>query len=234
MNRRDFLAVSVPALSALPLLAADEKSSGITAAQALKEIQEGNVRFVSGKTKRPNASLDRVKLTGSQGQHPHTAIITCADSRVPPEILFDQGIGDVFTVRVAGNVSNNDEVASIEYAVEHLGASLCVVMGHSSCGAVKAIVDGGDYPADLVKLTADIQTAKKNTQQANPNLKGDALLNATIRTNVLLSLEHLIRNGAATRAALKAGKIMAVAAVYDVATGKVEWLGPHPNQAKLV
>ena len=91
-----------------------------------RELVEGNRRFVAGHPVHPNSSLARAKKVGKEGQHPHSAVLCCADSRVPPEILFDQGIGDLFVIRVAGNVANGDETGSIEYAVEHLGVTLCV------------------------------------------------------------------------------------------------------------
>ncbi|MFN0151744.1 MAG: carbonic anhydrase [bacterium] len=139
--------------------AAHRVKSDVSAEEALKELITGNGRFVTGTPSHVNQdSARRQALAG--GQKPHAIILSCSDSRVPPEILFDRGLGDVFVVRVAGNVLSDVATASIEYAVEHLGAPLIVVMGHESCGAVKAALtlkaeDAGSF--DLTSLVASIQ-----------------------------------------------------------------------------
>src|SRR6266700_5152546 len=139
----------------------------VSPAEAISRLKEGNSRFTAGNLQHPHESIDERKyiaanilenagtislgMTGEQAakrraelaksQHPFAIILSCSDSRVPPEIVFDEGLGDLFVVRVAGNVVDDDVLGSIEYAVEHLGSSLVVVMGHQSCGAVKAVVD---------------------------------------------------------------------------------------------
>ncbi|MBK8703664.1 MAG: carbonic anhydrase [Saprospiraceae bacterium] len=112
----------------------------------LQRLLDGNARFVSGDLWHPHQTAARVKETAS-GQHPFAVVITCSDSRVSPEIMFDEGIGDLFTIRTAGNLLSDIELGSVEYAVEHLGAKLIAVVGHTECGAIKAFVEGGEAPA---------------------------------------------------------------------------------------
>jgi carbonic anhydrase len=106
----------------------------------MRLLQEGNKRFVTGNQTLRNETVARAKETAA-AQHPYAIILACSDSRVPPEVLFDAGIGELFIIRVAGNIIGAEETASIEYAIEHLGTKLVVVMGHTSCGAVKASVE---------------------------------------------------------------------------------------------
>ena len=124
-----------------------------------------------------------VKETAS-GQHPIAVVIGCSDSRVPPEIVFDQGIGDVFVVRVAGNVCDAHEIGSAEYALEHLGVPLLVVLGHTSCGAVTAAVVGGEVPGNVRSLLESIQPAVVKAQHEHPDLRGKDLVAAAIEANV--------------------------------------------------
>src|SRR5579872_7006720 len=144
----------------------------------LKQLQAGNANHVAKKYQRPHQSADRQKELAS-GQSPNAIILSCADSRVPPELVFDQGLGDLFVVRVAGNVPGNDEIGSIEYAAEHLHTPLIVVMGHTKCGAVQAAVDGGDPHGHLGPLLAMIQPAVARAKRQ----PGDPVENA-IRNNV--------------------------------------------------
>lgn len=125
---------------------------------ALKMLQEGNQRFVQSKLNNVDLSMAR-RVELSKGQHPFAVIVTCSDSRVAPELVFNQGLGDLFVVRVAGNVLDSIELGSVEYAVEHLHAHLVVVMGHEKCGAVKATVDGGEVPDNIKAIANKIQPA---------------------------------------------------------------------------
>ena len=119
-----------------------------TASAVPAELKAGNQHHVQHHYAHPHESDTRVRELVS-GQHPHAVVLSCADSRVPPEIVFDQGLGDLFTVRVAGNIAGDAEIASIEYAIEHLHTPLVVVMGHQSCGAVAAAIEGGEAPGHL-------------------------------------------------------------------------------------
>src|SRR5688572_4328071 len=130
---------------------------------ALTALKDGNTRYIAGKPIHPNQDAAR-RTTVAKGQNPFATVLTCSDSRVPVELLFDQGLGDTFVVRVAGNVSDTDEVGSIEYGVGHLNTPLLVVMGHTSCGAVKAVLEGlqvhGSIPALVDNITPAIAQAK--------------------------------------------------------------------------
>jgi carbonic anhydrase len=173
-------------------------------------------------------------LTAAQGQHPLAAVLTCSDSRVPPEIIFDQGIGDIFVVRVAGNVAATDEIGSIEYAVDHLAAPLVVVLGHSQCGAVGAVLDDAKLPPNIANLVAPIKPAVDKARQANLEAAKDVLLQAAITENVWQAVEDMLRQGPIIRDKVKDGQVKMVGALYDLDSGQVQWLGPHPDQEKLL
>lgn len=179
-----------------------------------QKLVDGNLRFVSGKVGHPNQSMARIEET-AQGQHPFAIVVSCSDSRVPPEVLFDQGIGDLFVVRTAGEVVTEVELGSIEYAVEHLGASYLVVLGHKKCGAVDATLKGGDLPPNIEAIAAQIRPAV----EASRFFKGDALDNA-VRENAKTVLAK-IKGSEIIAEALHGGKLNVKAAYYDIDTGKV-------------
>ena len=147
------------------------------------------------------------------------AILTCADSRVPPEIVFDKGLGDIFDVRVAGNVAGDDETASLEYAAEHLHVPLIVVMGHTHCGAVSAALEGGTLPGKLPDLMAALRPAVDQSAHE----PGDRLDNA-VRDNVVHVVEQLRAAKPVLAELVETGKLRIVGAVYSLETGKVNWL----------
>jgi methyl-accepting chemotaxis protein/carbonic anhydrase len=207
---------------------------GVTPAQALKKLQDGNARFVSGKLRHPNLNASRMKQTFTGGQHPFATVMTCSDSRVPVEAVYDAGIGDVFVIRVAGNVSDTDEIGSIEYGVNHLGTPVMVVLGHRSCGAVTAVVTNAEVHGSIPPLVDNIIPAVAKAQSQNPNLHGTDLVPAAVTANVWQSIEDLIARSSATRDRIKSGKLIVVGAVYDLANGKVEWLGQHPTQSQVL
>lgn len=187
------------------------------AAQALQRLIEGNERYTSAHAVHPHESA-RYRSELVSGQHPFAVILGCADSRVPPELLFDQGFGDLFVIRVAGNLVDDLTLASIEYAVCMLDVSLVVVLGHSQCGAVSAAVDHADHdelPGHLPSLVADIQPAVESVR-AEP---GDLLDNA-IRFNTQESVRKLVESDCLS----EYDRLKIVAAHYDLATGKVEFL----------
>jgi len=188
---------------------------------ALSELKAGNARYVAKTYQRPHQTAARQHSLES-GQSPHCTILTCADSRVPPEIIFDKGLGDIFDVRVAGNVAGDDEIASIEYAAEHLHTPLVVVMGHSHCGAVSAAVEGGTLPGKLPTLMAAIRPAVDQSASE----PGDRIANA-VRDNVVHVVEQLRASKPVLLELVTEGKLRIVGAVYSLETGKVEWL-PQP------
>jgi carbonic anhydrase len=220
MNRRSFLALSG---MALPALAQHHGAAEMPPAnEILHELQAGNARFAAGHAMRPHADLPRVHEVAA-AQAPRAVVLTCSDSRVPPEYLFDQGFGDLFVVRVAGNVANNDEIASAEYAVDHFGTPLLVVLGHSSCGAVSAVVNGEHVPEEIQRMVVHIGEAVEKTRKAQPRLQGAELIAASVRANVLETIEDL-RCGPIIASRVREGKLKVVGAIYNLADGKVSWL----------
>ena len=200
------------------LLALSAKESLPSADAVLAELKAGNAQHVAKRYQRPHQTEARQRVLAS-GQSPHCAILACADSRVPPEILFDQGLGDLFDVRVAGNVAGDDETASLEYAAEHLHVPLVVVMGHTQCGAVSAALEGGTLPGKLPNLMAAIRPAV-NQSAHEP---GNRLDNA-VRANVVHVVEQLRTAKPVLSDLVATGKLRIVGAVYSVETGKVDWL----------
>ncbi|MBI2059537.1 MAG: carbonic anhydrase [Nitrospirae bacterium] len=204
----------------------------VSAKDALKFLQQGNARFVKGKSRHPHSNAARIKETG-KGQAPFATIVGCSDSRVPPERLFDQGIGDLFVVRVAGNVCDVDETGSAEYGVDHLGTPLLVVLGHSKCGAVTAVVNKAEVHGSIPQLVDNIGPAVARAKAAYPAAQGDDLLTHAIRENIWQSIEDLLHSPL-VRKRVDSGKLMIHGAVYDVESGKVYWLGRHPRQDELL
>jgi carbonic anhydrase len=208
--------------------------SAVSPDKAMQNLKEGNERFVSGKSSHPRMDAARVIETSKNGQHPFATILTCSDSRVPAELIFDQGIGDIFIVRVAGNVCSTDEAGTIEYGAGHLGAPLLVVLGHTGCGAVTAVATGAEVGGNIAPLVANIKPAVVKASAANPHLSGADLVPEAIKANCWQSIESLFKSSEETRELVKSGKLKVVAAIYNISTGKVGWLGEHPDQAKLL
>jgi carbonic anhydrase len=220
-SRRLFLAGGLACAATSRAAFAAGKGAGIDADVALQRLVSGNARYVHEMTgSRVNTIEERAQL--GNGQAPWASILTCADSRTAPEILFNQGLGDIFVARVAGNIPASAETASLEYASAVLGSHLIVVMGHSACGAVKAAIEyskGETMPSDdLTKLVQEIQPAVKRAK----SMHGDLLLNA-IKTNARMGAETL-RSNAVLSGVREKGKLKIVAAYCDLATGKVTWL----------
>ena len=227
------LIVIVAAALAAPALATPA-ASGISADEALRLLKEGNGRYAEGKLQHPHQDRARRALTAAQGQHPLAAILTCSDSRAPAEIIFDQGIGDIFVIRVAGNVAATDEIGSIEYAVDQRGAPLVLVLGHTQCGVVGAVLDDAKQPPNIASLVAPIKPAVDQAREANPEAAKDVLLKAAITGNVWQAMDDMLRQSPIIREKVKDNQVQVVGALYDLDSGQVQWLGPHPDQAKLV
>ena len=215
-----------------PLLA--KETPTISAETALHKLEDGNRRFVEGKNTFPDIGSERRRETSQDGQHPFATVISCSDSRLPVEITFDQGIGDIFVVRVAGNVCNVDEIGSAEYGADHLGTPVLVVLGHSKCGAVTAVVDGDELHGSIPALVHGIVPAVEKAKKAHPDAKGDALVSAAIEANVWQSIEDLFKKSPLLLKRVQDGKLKIVGANYDIESGKVKWLGEHPQQARLL
>lgn len=186
----------------------------ITPDAVLKRLLEGNSRFIEQKRRNPHQNLARL-VEVSEGQKPLAVILTCADSRVVPDIIFDRGIGDLFVVRVAGNVAPEAEIASLEYACHVLGVKLLVVMGHERCGAVQAALTGEKLPGLMGSLVEMILPAIAISEGKT----GDRLENA-IKANVLLQRDRVLLSELISQR-VKGGKTKVIASYYDLDTGKV-------------
>lgn len=198
-------------------------NSNLSPDEALQRLKEGNQRYVSGKVVHPNQTVER-RQEVAQSQHPFAIILNCSDSRVAPEILFDQGLGDLFIVRTAGNVVDDVVIGSIEYAVEHLGVQLLLVLGHQRCGAVTAAVEaaahtGSEVPGHIGSIIERIQPAVQQAQ----SLPGDLVINAT-KANVLLIVNELTCCAPILSDLVQAGKLKVVGAYYDLDCGEVSFL----------
>ena len=211
-------------LGAAPLLSAStshDASAGISPADALILLKGGNRRFVSGTAVHFQQDAQRRRDTATNGQNPFAVILTCADSRVSPEILFDQGIGCLFVIRVAGNVAQTDEVATAEYGVGHLGARLIVVLGHTKCGAVTAVVEGAKVGPNLAQLVKPIVPAATRARKENPGSSGAPLIAAAIDANIEQAMADIQRLSPDLTAAIEHGQACVVGALYDIETGEV-------------
>ncbi len=215
--------------------AAAPTDEGVTADRALEMLKEGNLRWVSGDVKNPNIDSTRRELVADKGQKPFATVLTCSDSRVPIERVFDRGVGEIFTVRVAGNVSGGAaETGTIEYGVEHLHTPLLVVMGHTKCGAVAAAAAGTPLHGKVAELVANIAPAVERAKLSAPNADPNALAAAAVKENVWQSIFDLYRSSDELRQEAKEGKVRVIGAIYDISTGKVEWLGEHPWQSQIL
>ncbi len=198
---------------------------------ALTNLRQGNERFVKGTSIHPNTGAARFIQAGTenQGDHAYATVITCSDSRVPVERVFDAGVMDIFVIRVAGNVCDTDEVGSIEYGLAHVNTPVLVVLGHTQCGAVTAVthaVQGRGHPLErnIPPLVDNIQPAVERTIKAHPHLHGDDVIPPAIVENVWQGIEDLFMSSPSTRNLVNSGRVKIVGAIYDVGTGKVRWL----------
>ncbi len=204
-----------------------------SAEEVIRVLNQGNQRFASGKPTYPHEGAAR-RAEVALGQHPMATVISCSDSRVPPEILFDEGLGDLFIVRVIGNIGGTDETGSAEYGVEHLETPLLVVLGHTQCGAVTTAVKHSEVHGSIPPLISHINPAVIRARRAHPGLKGDDLINESVKTNVFQSIEELFNRSRVIRQRVRSDKLRVVGAIYDIRSGLVEWMGEHPKQKQLL
>jgi carbonic anhydrase len=201
-----------------PKVQTRESQAATTPAEALARLTAGNARFVANATKRRDWSA-KVAATAA-GQFPFAAVLSCMDSRAPVEIVFDQGLGDVFSVRVAGNVVNEDELGSLEYAVK-VGTKLIVVLGHTGCGAVKGAIDD----VNLGNLTALLGKIKPAVAAAScSSSKDDVCVTKIAEQNVRQSMKEIRERSPVLAKYLDEGTVELVGGMYDVATGRVTFL----------
>ncbi|MDY6834254.1 MAG: carbonic anhydrase [Chloroflexota bacterium] len=199
--------------------------------EVIELLTEGNNRFVYGKATHPHADSDRLKQAGeeNQGDHAYATVITCSDSRVPVEMIFDAGIMDIFVIRVAGNVCDVDEAGSIEYGLSHVHTPVLVVLGHTQCGAVTAVThavhgEGHELEINIPPLVDNIEPAVERAIEEHPDIHGDDIIPYAIEENVWQSIEDLFMASPSTRDLVNSGEAKVVGAIYDVGTGKVTWL----------
>ncbi|ACL62044.1 carbonic anhydrase [Methylobacterium nodulans] len=222
-SRRGMLMAGAAAWAALPVLPSVAQQNAAPAAlspdAAIRRLMDGNGRYVANSPANKDFSAGRVARVAKQ--HPFAAILSCADSRVAPELAFDEGPGELFVVRVAGNFVNDDGLASLEYGVKFLGIPLIMVLGHTNCGAVDATIKvlqdkatlPGHLPALVNSIKPAVEVAKKT---AAPNL-----LDAAITENVRYNVERLKQAGPILSGFVADGKAKVVGGVYDLASGKV-------------
>jgi carbonic anhydrase len=206
----------------------------MTPDRALTMLKEGNERWVKDSPTHPNTESSRREILAKDGQKPFATILTCSDSRLPVERLFDRGAGDVFVVRVAGNTAGSSETGTIEYGVGHLNTPLLVVMGHGKCGAVGAAASGGEVHGKVADIIHAIEPAVERAHRNHPDVEGDEFTAHAIKENVWQSIFDLLKQSEATREKVVKGDVRIIGAVCDITTGKVEWLGEHPWQAELM
>ena len=241
ITRRGFLRASGVAISGAALTAcsfrppalasnttaaaavADSGEAPITNADdALNRLMAGNQRYIGNKSTSINESEAR-RVEVSKGQHPFATIFSCVDSRVPPELVFDRGLGDLFVIRTAGHVIDSAVLGSLEYGVAELNIPLLVVMGHEKCGAVKATIEMTEKkeaaPSDINWLVEGIRPAVEKSE--HDGASGDALLGGAIKTNVALTVERL-KNTPILSEAVRNGKLKIVGALYHLESGAVE------------
>ena len=202
--------------------------------KALAELKVGNARYASGNPLHPQTQEAVRKATAAHGQRPFAIVLSCSDSRVPVEILFDQGVGDIFPIRNAGNVIDDDVTGSAEYAVEHLGTPLLVVMGHTKCGAVTAAATNAIAEGKIAAIIGKIKPAVERVKAHSPQLQGEDAIQASIVENTMQSANEMLAESVILREAIAAGKLKITGALYDIESGKVEFfdIARKPAQAK--
>jgi carbonic anhydrase len=200
-----------------------ERQSALSPDDALAKLKAGNERFVS-RNMRNCDLIEQVRATAG-GQFPSSVIIGCIDSRVPPELVFDQRIGDVFSARVAGNIVNDDIVGSSEFATKLAGAKLIVVLGHSECGAIKGAIDGAKL-GELTQLLAKIRPAVEANRDApgDHTSKNKDFVQEVATTNAKLAAENLTKTSDVLRDLVAAKQLKIVSAMHDISTGRVTFM----------
>ncbi|OGG56864.1 MAG: hypothetical protein A3F84_10755 [Candidatus Handelsmanbacteria bacterium RIFCSPLOWO2_12_FULL_64_10] len=228
-TRRTLIAGFTLAMVALgsPVGAEEEAGGGVTGDEALKRLMDGNRRFSGDQyARRVIGAARRAEL--AKGQHPFAIVLSCSDSRVPPEIVFDQGLGDLFVIRVAGNVADSVALGSIEYAAEHLHVPLLFVLGHEKCGAVTAAAQGGEVPGHIASIVHKIAPAVEKVRASGR--AGDALVAAAVDENVSAALADVVRRSAILAHLIHEGKLTIAGGRYNLASGRVDVMGATPRR----
>ena len=219
---------STTAVSEAPALVSEVMTQAaqeaLTPDEVFADLKEGNRRFVEGRLT-PRDYMAQAEATAS-GQYPKAAVLSCLDSRVPPEIIFDQGIGDLFVGRVAGNFENRDMLGSLEFATAAAGTPLIVVLGHTQCGAIKGAVAGVEL-GNLTSMLRDnldevLETVREIQAAADPET--DAVVQAAIEENVRRTVSDILAESEVISGLVESGEVGIVGGFYDLATGRVTWL----------
>src|SRR5437868_12407482 len=216
-----FVAVTLLTAGQLALVAdpAHSDQPAVAPPEAISKRKEGNGRYTSGNLQHPGQTTER-RAELAKTQHPFATIVSCSDSRVPPEIVFDQGLGDLFIVRVAGNVINDEGLGSVEYSVDHLGSRLILVLGHQNCGAVKAaretIAAKGNAPGHIESLVTAIKPAVEATAKED--------LDATIKANVKHVVDALRSSTPILKGKVDSGEMKVIGGYYNLDIGSVTFL----------
>ncbi len=208
----------------------------LSAQDALQRLLEGNRRFVSGTSQHAALTSKSRRLELLAGQDPVAVVIGCSDSRVPVETIFDQGLGDLFVIRVAGNILNPPLLGSVEYAVEHLGTRLVIMLGHSQCGAVKATIGEmrratPDLSPNLGAVVDPIRRIIEPVVAAGPADDRAAVLRAAVHANTLAWTTAMRRESAIIRRLIHGDGLQVIPALYSLETGLVECLEEPPDEA---
>nr|MCU0604972.1 carbonic anhydrase [Desulfobacterales bacterium] len=208
--------------------------------QVLQTLKEGNERFAVGQSAYQTCDPVRIGLASrsDQGFYAYATVLSCSDSRVPVELIFDAGIMDLFVVRVAGNVADTDEIGSIEYGLAHVKTPVLVVLGHTRCGAVTAVTQavnghGHKLERNIPPLVDNIVPAVKRAMELHQDVHGDAIVPLAIEENVWQAVEDIFMRSPAVRDLSKSGDVLVTGAIYDLATGKVNWL-PQAKVADIL
>ena len=192
--------------------------------QALELLKEGNQRFLDGENIHPDDHHEKRLETTHKGQSPFAIIVTCADSRTSPTLIFNAGIGDLFVIRNAGNIACGNTVAAVEFAVNEIGSGLVVVMGHSKCGVVTTAVSGAEVSANQKLLIDAVKPAVETVKAEYPEVSDLKLINLAAKENAKNSVMNILEMSEIIRAKKENDDIDLIAAFYDIETGKVEWL----------
>lgn len=208
----------------------------VSPSNALDRLIEGNRRFASGKLSLVGRAYEKRRRELLTGQSPFATVVGCSDSRAPVEIVFDQALGDLFVVRVAGNVIGPSQTGSVEYAAAHLGTPLVVVLGHSKCGAIQATIDVVEKQAEagspnLDSIVASIRPAVEALIESRTGQSRDELVEHAVRANVLTSIDHLRRESEILRQLIQTEKLLIVGAEYSLETGVVDFFAGAPEES---
>lgn len=208
---------------------------GVAPEEAWRMLAQGNERFARGLVLRPHVDAERLREL-SHTQRPWAVVVAASDSRVVPEIIFDQGLGDLYVLRNAGNIIKTEvEVGSIEYAVQHLGARLILVLGNSRSDLMKDAVEGGrDDKSAAGLMEGDMKPALDEAHDKVGGLTGEALMRESTEKNVLFEIKQLLKLSPVVADKVESGKVMVVGGIYHLENSRVEWIGEHPSEHDIL